>query len=62
MAVLAWSTTEVGGAMILRTSWEVNRNEWGVRERTLKLHAFRKDLLGIAKAKTGIGKSDLPGL
>jgi hypothetical protein len=34
----------------------------GVRERALRLHAFRKGLLGIAKAKTGIGKSDLPEL
>ena len=48
--------------MILRTSWEVNQNEWGVCERALKLHAFREGLLGIAKAKTGIGKSDLPEL
>src|SRR5215469_3474524 len=35
---------------------------WGVCERTLKLHLSRKDLSGKAKAKTGIGKSDLPGL
>jgi hypothetical protein len=48
--------------MIFRTSWEVNRNEWGARERALKLHASREGLLGKAKAKTGIGKSDLPGL
>ena len=35
---------------------------WGVCERTLKLHLSRKGLSGKAKAKTGIGKSDLPGL
>jgi len=35
---------------------------WGVCERALKLHLSRKDLTGKAKAKTGIGKSDLPGL
>ena len=35
---------------------------WGVRVRALKLHASRKGLSGKAKAKTGIGKSDLPGL
>src|ERR1700757_5187469 len=29
LAVLAWSTTQVGGAMILRTSWEVNQNGMG---------------------------------
>jgi hypothetical protein len=57
-----WPTTKVGRAMILRTSWEVNRNEWGVCERALKLHASREGFLGKAKAKTGIGKSDLPGL
>jgi hypothetical protein len=48
--------------MILRTSGEANRSRWGVCERTLKLHLFRKGLSGQAKAKTGIGKSDLPGL
>jgi hypothetical protein len=31
-------------------------------ERALKLHLSRKDLTRKAKAKTGIGKSDLPGL
>ena len=35
---------------------------WGVCERALKLHPSRKDLTGKAKVKTGIGKSDLPGL
>ncbi len=30
MAVLTWSTAQVGGAMILRTSREVNRNGFGV--------------------------------
>jgi hypothetical protein len=29
LAVLTWSTTQVGGAMILRTSGEVNRNGLG---------------------------------
>jgi len=48
--------------MILRTSCEVNRNGWGACERALKLHLSRKGLSGKAKAKTGIGKSDLPGL
>jgi hypothetical protein len=48
--------------MIPRTSCEVNRNGWGVCERPLKLHLSRKGLSGKAKAKTGIGKSDLPGL
>ena len=48
--------------MPLRTSWKVNRNEWGVRVRVLKPHTSRKGLSGKAKAKTGIGKSDLPGL
>src|SRR5271169_1204002 len=62
LAVLVWSTTQVGGAMILRTSCEVNRNGWGACERALKLHLSRKGLSGKAKAKTGIGKSDLPGL
>jgi len=62
LAVLVWSTTKVGGAVISRTSWEVNRHEWGVCERALKLHLSRKGLAGKAKAKTGIGKSDLPGL
>jgi hypothetical protein len=35
---------------------------WGVCERVLKPHLSRKGLRGKAKAKTGIGKSDLPGL
>jgi hypothetical protein len=35
---------------------------WGVCERALKLHLSRKGLSGKARAKTGIGKSDLPGL
>jgi len=35
---------------------------WGVCERALQLHSSWKGLAGIAKAKTGIGKSDLPGL
>jgi hypothetical protein len=48
--------------MIFRTSWEENRNGWGVCERALKLPLSRKGLSGKAKAKTGIGKSDLPGL
>jgi hypothetical protein len=34
---------------------------WGVCERALKLQASRKGLSGKAKAKTGIGKTDLPG-
>ena len=48
--------------MIERTSREVNRHRWGVCERALELPPSWKDLSGIAKAKTGIGKSDLPGL
>jgi hypothetical protein len=35
---------------------------WGVCERALKRHPYWKGLSGKAKAKTGIGKSDLPGL
>src|SRR6516164_9469971 len=35
---------------------------WGVCERGLKPRLSRKDLTGKAKVKTGIGKSDLPGL
>jgi len=35
---------------------------WGAWERALKLRPSRKGLSGKAKAKTGIGKSDLPGL
>ena len=35
---------------------------WGTCERALKLHQSREDLTGKAKAKTGIGKSDLPGV
>jgi hypothetical protein len=35
---------------------------WGVCERALKLHPSWKGLSGIVKVKTGIGKSDLPGL
>jgi hypothetical protein len=35
---------------------------WGGCERALKRHLSRKGLTGKAKAKTGIGKSDLPGL
>jgi hypothetical protein len=62
LAVLAWSTTEVAGAVILRTSWEANRMGWGARVRALKLQTSWKGLSGKAKAKTGIGKSDLPGL
>jgi hypothetical protein len=31
-------------------------------ERALKFHLSRKGLSGKARAKTGIGKSDLPGL
>lgn len=34
----------------------------GVCERALKLRLSRKDLTEKAKVKTGIGKSDLPGL
>jgi len=48
--------------MLLRTSGVANRSGWGVCERAFKLHLFRKGLPGKAKAKTGIGKSDLPGL
>ena len=48
--------------MLLRTSGVANRSGWGVCERAFKLHLFRKGLSGKAKAKTGIGKSDLPGL
>jgi hypothetical protein len=48
--------------MIFRTSRGVNRIGWGVCERALKLDLSRKDLTGKAKAKTGIGKSDFPGL
>jgi hypothetical protein len=49
--------------MILRTSWEVNQEWVGVYcERALKLHPSWKGLSGKAKVKTGIGKSDLPGL
>jgi hypothetical protein len=44
------------------TSREVNRMQWGVCERELKPQASWKGLSGKAKAKTGIGKSDLPGL
>jgi hypothetical protein len=38
--------------------------EWvgGYCERALKLHPSWKGLSGKAKVKTGIGKSDLPGL
>jgi hypothetical protein len=35
---------------------------WGACERALKPHLSRKGHAGKAKAKTGIGKSDLPGL
>jgi hypothetical protein len=35
---------------------------WGVCERVLKLPPSWKGLSGKAKVKTGIGKSDLPGL
>ena len=35
---------------------------WGACKRALKLRLSRKGLSGKAKAKTGIGKSDLPGL
>jgi hypothetical protein len=35
---------------------------WGACERALKPHLSREGLAGKAKAKTGIGKSDLPGL
>ena len=35
---------------------------WGACERALKLHLSWKGLSGKARAKTGIGKSDLPGL
>lgn len=48
--------------MIFRTSCEVNRMGLGVCVRALELHLFRKDLAGKTKAKTGIGKSDFPGL
>jgi hypothetical protein len=48
--------------MILRTSWEVNQNGLGCMSATLKLHPSWEGLSGKAKVKTGIGKSDLPGL
>jgi hypothetical protein len=48
--------------MMLRTSRGANRYRWGVCERALKLHPLREGLSGKAKTKTGIGKSDLPGL
>ena len=35
---------------------------WGARVRALKFQTSRKGLSGKAKAKTGIGKTDLPGL
>ena len=35
---------------------------WGACERALKLHLSWKGLSGKARAKTGIGKSDFPGL
>jgi hypothetical protein len=49
--------------MILRTSWEVNQNGLGcIASERLTLHPSWKGLSGKAKVKTGIGKSDLPGL
>jgi hypothetical protein len=35
---------------------------WGVCERALQPHRLGKTSRGKAKVKTGIGKSDLPGL
>ena len=49
LAVPVWSTARAGGAMIWRTSRGANRNRW-------------EGLSGKARTKTGIGKSDLPGL
>ena len=48
--------------MMWRTSRGANRHRWGVCERALKLHPLREGLSGKAKTKTGIGKSDFPGL
>jgi hypothetical protein len=48
--------------MMLRTSRGANRYRWGVCERALKLHPLREGLSGKAKTKTGIGKSDRPGV
>ena len=48
--------------MISRTSWEVNQNGWGVASERLSFTCLGKASQGKAKAKTGIGKSDLPEL
>ena len=48
--------------MILRTSWEVNRNGLVHASERLSLLHLGKASRGNAKVKTGIGKSDLPGL
>jgi hypothetical protein len=49
--------------MILRTSWEVNRDGLGcIASERLSFTRLGKAFRGKAKVKTGIGKSDFPGL
>src|ERR1700757_2886820 len=56
LAVLAWSTTQVGGAMILRTSWEVNQNGLGcIASERLSFTRLGKAFRGKPRSKPESG-------
>src|ERR1700752_1834629 len=56
LAVRAWSTTQVGGAMILRTSWEVNQNGMGcIASERLSFTRLGKAFRGKPRSKPESG-------
>src|ERR1700751_4293867 len=56
LAVLAWSTTRVGGGMILRTSWEVNQNGMGcIASERLSFTRLGKAFRGKPRSKPESG-------
>src|ERR1700751_256747 len=56
LAVLAWSTTRVGGGMMLRTSWEGNQNGLGcIASERLSLTRLGKAFRGKPRSKPESG-------
>ena len=56
LAVRAWSTTQVGGAMMLRTSWEVNQNGLGcIASERLSFTRLGKAFRGKPRSKPESG-------
>ncbi len=62
MAVPVWPTAQVGGAMRSGRVERQTETGWVYASECLSLTCLGKASQGKAKAKTGIGKSDLPGL